>query len=74
MISVLNGKWRDKDGLRDLVDTKPQHVYLDGVIVRTNSKWSGYADAIPYGETLMVKDGGKTFGFKKRTDNTVEVF
>jgi hypothetical protein len=74
MISIVNGKWRDKDGLRDILDSRANEVYLDGKVVRTNENWSGYASQIPYNETVILKHGGKTYGFKKRTNNSVEVF
>jgi hypothetical protein len=73
MISVINAKWNTKDGLRGIIETNPGHVHIEGKMLPENTEWSGYVNTIPYSKTIMVKHGGKTYGFKKATDNTVKV-
>jgi hypothetical protein len=73
MINVITYKWHTREGLRDIVETNPGHVSVDGVMLPDNKPWSGYINTIPYGKTIMVKHGGKSYGFKKATDNSVKV-
>lgn len=73
MINSLIG-WKDRKELQNLVKYHPEKVWLEGKYIISGNHYNGYAEDISRDDTLMVKHGGKSYGFRKGMDGRVETF
>lgn len=76
MITIMPSyKWKkgDKQQLATLLGYD-KAVHIAGMQVDPYIPWQGYAQDIPYGSAIVVKEGRTVYSFKKRTDGTVQVF